>query len=191
MGSYSYVCHPEELEDLSVKSLGVLERKEMKTIMYQGEEKEVKLIAYAGKAAQVIFRENRFNVYINNKLTGSKTEQEAAKALRTWMIEEAFDRIQQRTAVYSEIIGVQYNSIRIKDTKTRWGSCSSKGNLNFNFRIIMAPAQVMDYIIVHELCHLKHMNHSKEFWSTVAGYMPDYTVHKEWLKTKVARLYQI
>jgi predicted metal-dependent hydrolase len=107
------------------------------------------------------------------------------------MIVKAEELIKKRTAEYSNLIGVNYNTIRIKDTKTRWGSCSSKGNLNFNFRILMAPEQVMDYIIVHELCHLRHMNHGKDFWNTVAQYMPDYEKKKEWLKVNGMKLYAI
>ncbi len=116
---------------------------------------------------------------------------EIEEHLRFWMIDKAEELINKRTVEYSEIIGVKYNNIRIKNTKTRWGSCSSKGNLNFNFRIIMAPQAVMDYIIVHELCHLKHLNHSKKFWSAVALYMPDYENHKEWLKVNGMKLYII
>lgn len=114
-----------------------------------------------------------------------------AQQLRFWMIDKAEELIKKRTDEYSKVIGVNYNNIRIKNTKTRWGSCSSKCNLNFNYRIIMAPEKVMDYIIVHELCHLKHMNHGKQFWETVALYMPDYKNHKDWLKVNGMKLYVI
>lgn len=164
---------------------------EMKSIMYRGIEHEVKIMAYPGKNTQVIFRENKFFVYINNKLEGNKLVQEAAKVLRLWMIEKAQELIKPRTQELSREIGVSFNGIRIKDTKTRWGSCSSKGNLNFNFRLVMAPQEVMDYIIIHELCHLRHMNHSKDFWNAVAQYMPDYEVYKEWLNKNGMRLYVI
>jgi predicted metal-dependent hydrolase len=160
-------------------------------IMYSGQEYEVSLIVYPGRTTQVIFRDNRFIVYINNKIQGVRATQEAAQHLKSWMIVKAEELIKKRTVEYSNLIGVNYNTIRIKDTKTRWGSCSSKRNLNFNFRILMAPEQVMDYIIVHELCHLKHMNHSKEFWNAVAQYMPDYEKQKEWLKVNGMKLYVI
>ncbi|MDF2892841.1 MAG: family peptidase [Clostridia bacterium] len=165
--------------------------KKLDNIMYRGQAYEVKLISYPGKTNQIIFRDNKFNVYINNKLQGGRATQEAAQHLKSWMTERAEEVIKKRTHEYSNLIDVSYNTIRIKDTKTRWGSCSSKGNLNFNFRILMAPEQVMDYIIVHELCHLKHMNHSKEFWNTVAQYMPQYEKQKEWLKVNGMKLYTI
>lgn len=74
------------------------------------------------------------------------------------------------------------NKITIRNQKTRWGSCSSSGNLNFNYRLLMAPGEVIDYIIVHELCHLEHMNHSKAFWNLVEKMMPDYRLKEKWLK---------
>lgn len=160
-------------------------------IIYRGREYKVKLTEYPGKTTQIIFRADEFNIYINNKFAQNKVTNEMAQQLRFWMIDKAEELIKQRTAEYSVIIGVNYNNVRIKDTKTRWGSCSSKANLNFNFRIIMAPEEVMDYIIIHELCHLKHMNHGKGFWETVALYMPDYEKHKEWLKINGRLLYVI
>lgn len=164
---------------------------QLDSIMYMGQQHEVKTLAYAGKNTQVIFRENRFVVYINNKINGNKQLQEVAQGLRLWMIEKAQEKLPCRTKELGKIIGVDFHNIRIKDTKSRWGSCSSKGNLNFNFRIIMAPKEVTDYIIIHELCHLKHMNHSKEFWTSVEEYMPDYEMHKEWLKTRGMELYKL
>lgn len=74
------------------------------------------------------------------------------------------------------------DTIRIKDQKSRWGSCSSKRNLNFNWKLVMAPEPVLDYVIIHELCHLKHMNHSKAFWEYVEQIMPDYQISRKWLK---------
>jgi predicted metal-dependent hydrolase len=163
----------------------------LNSIFYKGQEHEIKLTAYPGKATQIIYRENKFIIYVNNKAAENRVTKEIAQQLRFWMIDKAEELIKKRVAEYSELIGVNYNNIRIKDTKTRWGSCSSKSNLNFNYRIIMAPERVMDYIIVHELCHLKHMNHSKEFWNAVANYMPDYEKHKEWLKENGMKLYII
>ena len=87
-----------------------------------------------------------------------------------------------RVAFYHPITGGNYTSITIRDQKTRWGSCSSRGTLSFNYRLIFAPPQVLDYVVVHELCHLTHMNHSKDFWDQVASVMPEYKTHRLWLK---------
>jgi predicted metal-dependent hydrolase len=83
---------------------------------------------------------------------------------------------------YAEKLDLSYQKISIRDQKTRWGSCSSAGNLNFSYRLVMAPLKVIDYVIVHELCHLKEMNHSKKFWALVEKALPDYKEKKKWLK---------
>lgn len=82
--------------------------------------------------------------------------------------------IPQRVEYWAEIIGVKYNSVSIRAQKTRWGSCSSKGNLNFNCLLMLTDTEAVDYVIIHELCHIKELNHSKRFWSLVETYMPNY-----------------
>ncbi len=89
---------------------------------------------------------------------------------------------QERRGLARQTSFGRVNQIRIKDQKTRWGSCSSKNNLNFSWRLIMAPERVLDYVVVHELCHLTHMNHGKEFWALVESVMPDYKDCKKWLR---------
>lgn len=83
---------------------------------------------------------------------------------------------------YAEIMGVTYGQVSIRAQKTRWGSCSFEGNLNFNCLLALCPEGVMRYVVVHELCHRKHMNHSKAFWSEVSEYMPDYKEQRAYLK---------
>lgn len=87
-----------------------------------------------------------------------------------------------RCAYYRQFTGGNYTRITIRDQKTRWGSCSSTGTLSFNYRLMFAPPRVLDYVVVHELCHLTHMNHSREFWDLVASVQPDYKVYRNWLK---------
>lgn len=101
---------------------------------------------------------------------------------------EAFYRIKakqylsERVQVFAKKMGVTFGRITIKNQKTRWGSCSSKGNLNFNWKIMMAPIEVIDYLVVHELAHRKEMNHSSRFYAEMQKIMPDYKVWQRWLK---------
>lgn len=90
--------------------------------------------------------------------------------------------IARRAEDYARQMQVTYKRITIRDQKTRWGSCSVKGNLNFNWRLILAPEEVLDYVVVHELAHLKEMNHSGRFWKQVETVMPDFAKHRLWLK---------
>ena len=111
-------------------------------------------------------------------------EKEMKMMLEQWYRMEAKKIIVDRVALYQEQIGVLVNQIRIKEQKTRWGSASSKGNLNFNWKLVMAPLEVLDYVVIHELCHLKETNHSSAFWKLVKQYDPDYKEHRNWLKEK-------
>lgn len=89
---------------------------------------------------------------------------------------------EQKVSLYAKLMGVSYGRITIRDQKTRWGSCSGKGNLNFNWRLILAPEEVLDYVVVHELAHRREMNHSPRFWAQVAAVLPDYQKRRQWLK---------
>lgn len=82
-----------------------------------------------------------------------------------------------------------YVNITIREQKTRWGSCSSSGTLSFNWRLMLAPPRILDYVVVHELCHFKYMDHSKEFWSLVESVLPDYRERRKWLKEHGNELY--
>ena len=79
-------------------------------------------------------------------------------------------------------MNVKYNSVGIKNYKSRWGSCTAEGDITFNWKVIMAPNRIVDYVVVHELCHLIHHDHSPKFWREVERFMPDYLECKEWLK---------
>ena len=89
--------------------------------------------------------------------------------------------LNNRTIYWANKIGVNYNKISIRKQKTRWGSCSSSGNLSYNLKIICAPIETIDYVVLHEVMHLRHMNHGDKFWRELEEYMPDYKVRSEYL----------
>lgn len=98
------------------------------------------------------------------------------------LAEKALRIIPEKVKHYAPIVGVNYGRITIRNQQTRWGSCSSKGNLNFNCLLVLFPDEVMDYVVVHELCHRKHMNHSAAFYAEVERVFPEYKRCQKWLK---------
>lgn len=98
------------------------------------------------------------------------------------MAEEALAVIPPKVKEYAAVLGVNYGRITIRNQRSRWGSCSAKGNLNFNCLLVKAPERVCDYVIVHELCHRLEMNHSERFWKQVESVLPDYRERRKWLK---------
>ena len=116
-------------------------------------------------------------------------EKEAASPVQPLKMDEiraladrALKVIPERAAHFAPLVGVQYGRITIRNQKTRWGSCSSQGNLNFNCLLMLCPDEVIDYVVVHELCHRKELNHSVKFWTEVGKVLPDYKARRKWLR---------
>ena len=103
-------------------------------------------------------------------------------ALEQRYIAAAKEYFPKRVNYFIQFTGGSYNRITIRDQKTRWGSCSAKGTLSFNWRLMLAPPAILDYVVVHELCHLSYMNHSAAFWKKVESVYPDYRTARKWLK---------
>ena len=112
-----------------------------------------------------------------------KTEQiPISEEVRREGIERAKRIFPERTAYFAKRMGVDYGRITIREQKTRWGSCSSKGNLNFNWKLVLLDPKLLDYVVVHELAHRREMNHSKNFWKIVEAELPDYRERRRRLK---------
>ena len=103
--------------------------------------------------------------------------------LREALIDRAKARIMDRLDHYMPLIGRRPGRVTIREQRTKWGSCSGQGNLNFNWKLIMAPPEALDYVVIHELCHLYEFNHSPKFWECVARYQPDYATWRDFLRS--------
>ncbi|MGL5329237.1 MAG: M48 family metallopeptidase, partial [Peptostreptococcaceae bacterium] len=112
----------------------------------------------------------------------AKDEELIKASMEDWYRSKAKEQIEERLKYYQSYLDKKPKGIKIKEQKKRWGSCTSNNELLFNWRCIMAKAHALDYIIVHELCHMYHKDHSKAFWDLVGSIMPDYEVRKDWLK---------
>lgn len=137
------------------------------------------IVAFVDKSSPWI--EKHMEMYLEKK-----SRKESIKGLSEDELQNLKDRALQvfpeKVKYYASLIGVDYGRITIRSQKTKWGSCTERGNLNFNIALLLAPEEVLDYVVIHELCHRKEMNHSKRFWDEVSKVMPDYKVHRKWLK---------
>ena len=111
-----------------------------------------------------------------------KKDYEENPALEAEYRKKALEALRARVEYFAELMGVSYGSVKIGAAKTRWGSCSGKGNLNFHWKLILMPPEILDYVVVHELAHRKEMNHSPRFWAQVEKIMPDYRTRRKWLR---------
>jgi predicted metal-dependent hydrolase len=146
-------------------------------ILFRGVEYPLVVIADGNPRPKVRLEEGRAVV-----LVPKATTTEVKSAVEQWYRSEATVVIKQSVWRISRRLGLKFNTIMIRNQKTRWGSCSSRGNLSFNLKLATAPQEVIDYVVLHELMHLKEPNHSKRFWRLVEEGCPNYREHREWLK---------
>ena len=144
-------------------------------ILYQGKLLPARIHLTPDQEEGVDFAEDAFDIYI-------QTPQADVNAMaEKWLKEKATEVLQNKTAEWAQKMGVEYNHVVVKDQQTLWASCSSKKNINYTYRIIKMPEAIRDYLIVHELSHLVHMNHGSEYWQLVGQFCPDYKHHRKWL----------
>jgi len=145
------------------------------TFPYLGRRYRLEVIqSTVGRQEKCKLIRGQLRVEIGQELGEKEARTRVKKALLDWYFERAASKIRERIDPWAEGIGKWPQSIEIKDHKARWGSCSPSGIVRFNWKIIMAPLRVVDYVIVHELCHLIHPHHSHRFWQKVRSILPDY-----------------
>ena len=151
----------------------------------------------SGETVTYLGKNYRLKVLIGDqpsmKLRGGYVEATVTKAdrdpknsirslLKEWYKSHAENRLGEKTKRFAKIIGVKPSSVTVKDYKSRWGACSISGDISFNWRIILAPHSIIDYVVIHELCHMLEHNHSSKYWKHVERYVPNWKECREWLK---------
>ena len=149
-------------------------------VYYLGEKVPLKIIRRKTDRGQISFVDNEFILILPEDYT-SEHIKEMLIAMYKKMLTPL---IKKRIYHYQSYFKIKPEKVTVRDQKTRWGSCSSSRTLSFNYRLLMAPLSVIDYIVVHEMTHLEHMNHSKSYWKRVHEVMPDYKVKEKFLKEK-------
>jgi len=165
-------------QQISIKSKKKIKYIDGEVVPYLGRDYRLKFIN--GDSLSLKMKSGSFVITIPK---GQKPEQKVIKNLLVdWYKKYAKIHLEEKTKKFSETMNVNPKSIVIKNYKSRWGSCSSKGELSFNWRIILTPQWIVDYIVVHELCHLLEFNHSPKYWSHVKRYIPNWKDCRNWLK---------
>jgi predicted metal-dependent hydrolase len=165
----------------TVIALSSEEPSNLEMLKFLGQEYKLKTYESAGSTIKIIFNKSEFQAFIPRLLKDNRNEH-IRELLDKWYRIQAKKILEERTMYYAGKLNVKPKRIVIKDQKTKWGSCSSKGNINYNYRIVMAPLNIIDYLVVHELCHLIELNHSQRFWNLVESILPNYKDSLAWLK---------
>ena len=168
--NYGHVCSVREF--VSGEAFPYLGKQYRLKVIKSGTEKKEKCKLING----------RFLVEINRDLNGDSVKRNVKEALMEWYLAHAEEKIPDRVKLYSRHIGKWPERVEIKNHKRRWGSCSHNGIVRFNWKIVIAPVTILDYVIVHELCHLIHQHHSPQFWQKVQTIIPDYAKRRRKLR---------
>ncbi len=162
----------DTLQKISIKKVRSKEYKEGEEFWYEGLPRELKF--YDGIEVAVREDEILFPIALRFRIH---------KELTDWFIRQARNRISQRVSYHAGKMNARYKSLLFSDTKTKWGTCGPDNSLQFNWRLIMAPLMVMDYVVIHELAHTKEKNHGINFWREVGKYTPAFKQHRKWLNS--------
>lgn len=154
------------------------------TFLYLGREHRLSLVS--GQERPLKLKNGSF--CLERSCIEKKGTAGAREAFKQFYTEKGQERFASRVGYYAPKSGVTPSDIKMKEMGYRWASCSASGNLNFHWKCMMAPSRIIDYIVVHELCHLHHRNHNDAFWNEVDKVMPDYRERKNWLRSHGVKL---
>lgn len=185
--------HPEKL--LKENAVWVVEKKEKydtyREQIPERKHEEGAMFPYLGSEREVVVERRPSSDVTEDTLRLAKHHVEdtsVKRALETLYRRKARETFEERAEYFAEKMGVEYEKIEIRNQRTKWGSCSTTGTLGLNWRLMMAPREIVDYVVIHELAHLRESNHSDSFWELVSEYDPNYTQHANWLDENSTRL---
>ena len=164
--------------------------KEGVAVPFQGEQTRIRLKSHALKKVKIDFSDQYFNIYLPVGYEGEDNSELIRLTLTDWMKMQALKKVNSYIALHSDKYNLIPRYIKIKTQKSRWGSCGIHNDININWLLILAPPEVMEYVVVHELCHIKERNHSARFWQLVAVHIPDYQRQRNWLRQNGMSLMQ-
>jgi predicted metal-dependent hydrolase len=148
----------------------------------KGECLRLKVLRYDGRLIKVQRRGNELCVFLPLFCPETEEATNIRFVLKKWYRDQARRVFLEKMMRFAPEMGVNFQQLRVREQKSRWGSCSAQGNINLNWKAVLAPERIIDYIIIHELAHLKHLNHSPDFWRLVAEHSPEYRECRLWLR---------
>ena len=163
-------------EDKILRGKPIIEYNNGDILLFKG--KQYKLNVKEFSFNRVELTNNFLNIYINECYQNKGIIKDA---IFKWYFSESEYNLNKTVNYYKNLMEISVNNIKISEYKSKWGSCNKTKNLTFDWRIIMAPEQVLRYLVVHELSHIRHPNHSPNFWSYVESFMPNFNIHRKWL----------
>ena len=170
-----YMAFIRDKEDWIIKNLAVMPEK---TLVAAGA-----VLVYRGSSVTVTMGSQRGVRLAGDAIYVARTSRSIGAAIKGFLKSQARDALAHASDRYAAQLGVGYSALVLRDTRSRWGSCSSQGQLMYSWRLIMAPPDILDYVAAHEVAHLIEMNHSRAFWNVVARLYPDYEKAREWLRS--------
>ena len=170
-----YMAFIRDKEDWIIKNLAVMPEK---TLVAAGA-----VLVYRGSSVTVTMGSQRGVRLAGDAIYVARTSRSIGASIKGFLKSQARDALAHASDRYAAQLGVGYSALVLRDTRSRWGSCSSQGQLMYSWRLIMAPPDILDYVAAHEVAHLIEMNHSRAFWNVVARLYPDYEKAREWLRS--------
>ncbi|WP_428539771.1 M48 family metallopeptidase [Profundibacter sp.] len=147
-------------------------------------------VLFEGREVDIVIGKGRVAKYVDGQIAVPNNSDRVAPRLVAFLKLTARMRLREASDRYAAALGTSYGRLTIRDTRSRWGSCSSEGNLMYSWRLIMAPPEVLDYVAAHEVSHLMEMNHSPDYWRVVASIYPDYKAPRVWLRQNGSLLHR-